>query len=211
MQHVIANPPAGSCPCRPRTWPTRPSPRALPSFKSGCSRHRESSSVRRRAGLPMLLRHDPQARPGRIPAGQLAADRGLEPGRAETARPGQVSRAAFQRHGHRSAPGSRPERFARGFQHRGPGAFQQVPDLVHLSRRVSSQLPPAGTRVPQPGPRCVRVLGLIAVQARSEPGDDDRVLGVGLIEGQVLALAGAVDQQSGGCTHTSARPRCSAS
>jgi hypothetical protein len=33
-----------------------PSPRALPSFQAGCSRQRESSSVRGRAGLPMLLR-----------------------------------------------------------------------------------------------------------------------------------------------------------
>jgi hypothetical protein len=33
-----------------------PSPRALPSFQAGCSRQRESSSMRRRAGLPMLLR-----------------------------------------------------------------------------------------------------------------------------------------------------------
>jgi len=29
---------------------------ALPSFQSGCSRHRESSWWRRRAGLPMLMR-----------------------------------------------------------------------------------------------------------------------------------------------------------
>jgi hypothetical protein len=33
-----------------------PSPRALPSFQSGCSRQRESSWWRRRAGLPMLMR-----------------------------------------------------------------------------------------------------------------------------------------------------------
>jgi hypothetical protein len=48
-----------------------PSPRALPSFQAGCSRQRESSSMRRRAGLPMLLRevsflegHSGSPRPG---------------------------------------------------------------------------------------------------------------------------------------------------
>ena len=48
-----------------------PSPRALPSFQAGCSRQRESSSVRRRAGLPMLLREvgssrDVRACPARV-------------------------------------------------------------------------------------------------------------------------------------------------
>jgi hypothetical protein len=48
-----------------------PSPRALPSFQSGSSRQRESSSVRRRAGLPMLMREvgssrDVRARPARV-------------------------------------------------------------------------------------------------------------------------------------------------
>jgi hypothetical protein len=48
-----------------------PSPRALPSFQPGCSRQRESSSVKRGAGLPMLLREvgssrDIRARPARV-------------------------------------------------------------------------------------------------------------------------------------------------
>ena len=51
-------------------------------------------------------------------------------------------------------------------------------------------------------PRCrsrapdrVRALGLITVQGRRQAGDDHRVLRVGLIERQALALAGLVDQQ----------------
>jgi Transposase len=49
--------------------------------------------------------YDPQARPGGAPAGQLPAHRGLEPGRSEPAHPGQVPRAAVQRHRQRGAPG----------------------------------------------------------------------------------------------------------
>jgi hypothetical protein len=79
-----------------------PSPRALPSLQAGCSRQRESSSMRRRAGLPMLLRevsflevHSGSPRPGLAAAaakvaasgGQCAAGAGfMRPAAAEGSR-----------------------------------------------------------------------------------------------------------------------------
>ena len=125
----------------------------------------------------------------------LATDRSLEPDRAEPAHPCQVAAAPFQRHTHRGAPGRRPEELARRFQHCRPGALQQVPDLVHVPGRITSQLQATGAQMPQPGPDRVRALGLITVQGRRQAGDDHRVLRVGLIERQALALAGLVDQQ----------------
>jgi len=54
-----------------------PSPCALPSFQAGCSRQRESSLVRRRAGLPMLMREVvPRGTFGLAPPGSWGAAAG---------------------------------------------------------------------------------------------------------------------------------------
>jgi hypothetical protein len=63
-----------------------PSPRALPSFESGCSRQRESSLERRRAGLPVLMR---EVGSSRTPSGRRPGDR---PGRRAGSRRGVCCR-----------------------------------------------------------------------------------------------------------------------
>ena len=84
---------------------------------------------------------------------------------------------------------------ARRGQHRGPGALQQIPDLVHRRRRAGGQLAAARSQVTQPRPYRIRPLRLVTAQLTGQPGDQHRVLGVGLVPGQVLALPGPVDQQ----------------
>ena len=55
-----------------------PSPRALPSFQAGFPRQRESSLVRRRAGLPLLMRE--VGSPGNVRARPARVWRGLPSG-----------------------------------------------------------------------------------------------------------------------------------
>ena len=64
-----------------------------------------------------------------------------------------------------------------------------------LAARVGDQLLAAGTQMPQPAPGLVEWLGHVAAQLRGQPGDHHRVLLVGLVEGQVLGLAGPRHQQ----------------
>jgi hypothetical protein len=95
---------------------------------------------------------DPQARALPAPPGQLAPDRGLEPRGPQAADPGQVTGAAVQHHRQRRASGRRPERAPRRAQHRRPGAFQQIPDLIHLPRRLGGQPVAARPQMAQPRP-----------------------------------------------------------
>jgi hypothetical protein len=61
------------------------------------------------------------------------------------------------------------------------------------SRRLRSQLPLAGTQVPRPRPDRIRALGLMAMQARREPGLHQRTEGTrhniaGVPGGSCLAI-----------------------
>jgi hypothetical protein len=60
---------------------------------------------------------------------------------------------------------------------------------LDLTPRVGDKLLAAGTQVPQPTPGLVNGLGDVAAQLCGQPGDQDRVLVVGLVEGQVLAAS----------------------
>ncbi|MEQ7007050.1 hypothetical protein ABN028_12805 [Actinopolymorpha sp. B17G11] len=71
-----------------------------------------------------------------------------------------------------------------------PDAFEKVAHLLDLGHRLDDQPLPAGTQVPQPAPGLLDRLGHVAAQLGGEPGDQDRVLVVGLVEGQVLATTG---------------------
>ena len=77
-------------------------------------------------------------------------------------------------------------------QHRGPGAFQQVADLVHRRRRPGRQLAAARPQVTQPRPHRIGPLRLVTAQLTRQPGDQHRVLRVRLVPGQVLTLPGPV-------------------
>ncbi len=74
-----------------------PSPRALPSFQAGCSRQRESSSVRRRAGCPcfcaryFLEGHSGSPRPGLRPPARLCFAAGGQRAGAGFMRPAAVA------------------------------------------------------------------------------------------------------------------------
>ena len=138
---------------------------------------------------------DPQARPDPAPPGQLPPHRRGEPVQAQPPYPAQVPGAPVQHYRQRRAPGHRPERAPRRGQHRRPRAFQQIPDLVHRRRRAGGQLAAARPQVTQPRPYRIRALGLVTAQLAGQPRDQHGVLGVGLVPGQVLALAGPVDQQ----------------
>ncbi len=67
---------------------------------------------------------------------------------------------------------------------------QQVADLLDLGDACGDQLLPAGAQVPQPAPRLVDRLRGIAAQLRGQPGgqpgDQHRVLLIGLVEPQIL-------------------------
>jgi hypothetical protein len=68
---------------------------------------------------------------------------------------------------------------------------------------------PASTGMPQPAPGLVDRLGHVAAQLRGQPGNQHRVLVVGLVERQVLGPA--AQAATTGCTHTNGIPRSCAS
>ena len=68
----------------------------------------------------------------------------------------------------------------------GQAHTRQVPHLLHLAAGLGDQLLPPGAQVPQPRPGLIDGLGHVAAQLRGQPGDQHRVLVVGLVEGQVL-------------------------
>src|SRR3954452_7998836 len=129
---------------------------------------------------------DPQA--GFLPAAldDLAAHCMLEPSRAQTSSAVEVTAITVQDHPHRRDPGLGPEGLLGYFQRGRPHAFEQVADLLDLAARVGDQLLAAGTQVPQPTPRLIDRFGDVAAQLRGQPGDQNRVLVVGLVERQVL-------------------------
>ena len=71
-----------------------------------------------------------------------------------------------------------------------PHALEQVADLLDARDVLIEQLLAAGTEVPQPAPGLIDRFGQVAAQLRGQPGDQDRVLVVGLVAGQVLGPAG---------------------
>jgi hypothetical protein len=130
---------------------------------------------------------DPQRRLLAATLEDLAADRAFEPGQPEPAGAGQVAAVTAADHGHRRRPRRRPERVPSGVQRRRPHALQQGADLLHLGDHVDDQLLAAHAEVPQPTPGLVDRLRDVAAQLPGQPGDQHRVLVVGLVEGQVLA------------------------
>jgi hypothetical protein len=133
---------------------------------------------------------DPQRGFLPAPPGDLASHRMLEPRGAQTSGAVEVPAVAVQDHRHCRDPGLGPERLPGGVQSGRPDALEQVTDLLDLAARVDDQFLTAGTQVPQPTPGLVDGLGDVAAQPCGQPGDQDRVLVVGLVEGQVLTAPG---------------------
>ena len=146
--------------------------------------------------------HDPQRRFLPAPLEDLAADGLLEPGRAEAPGAGQVAAVALADHAHRGGPGPGPERLLRGVQRRRPDALEQGAHLLDLGDHLDDQLLAAGTEVPQPAPRLIDRLRDVAAQLRGQPGDQHRVLLIGLVDGQVLAAPRPRGQRSAAHTRT---------
>ena len=133
---------------------------------------------------------DPQAGADLPAAGELLADRVLEPGRPQPAGAGEVAAVAGHDHVHRSDPGVGLERLLGGGDGGGPDALEQVADLLDAGDVLIQELLAAGSEVAQPAPGLIDRFGQVAAQLRGQPGDQHRVLVVGLVGGQVLALAG---------------------
>jgi len=116
-------------------------------------------------------------------------------GIAEPTDAGGVALVAGQHHAHRGPEGHRVQRLGGGVQHGRPGALQQVAQLLAAGTGGGGELDAAGAELPQPGPDLVSTLGQVAAQLTHQPGDHHGVFGVGLGTGEVLAFAGAGDQQ----------------
>lgn len=65
---------------------------------------------------------------------------------------------------------------------------------LQVGRRPIWRAPPCAQMV-QPCPHRVRPFGLVTAQFTGQPRNQHRIPGIGFVAGQVLALAGAVDQQ----------------
>lgn len=129
------------------------------------------------------------------PARHFAVDRLQKPRKPH---PGQTFRpavAALKHHRQRGAPAVRFERFARAAQHRRPGAFQQVAQLLHVRGGLGDQPFPPSAQVPQSRPVFLCPFRHVAAQVTDQPGDQHGILVVGLVPGVVLALACPADQQ----------------
>ena len=125
------------------------------------------------------------ARRGRRSRGVPRASNRARPEAAGAGRGRRRRGRRITRHGRR--PGLGPERLLGGVQRGRPHALEQVADLLDLADRLGDQLFAAGAQVPQPAPGLVDRLRDVAAQLRGQPGDQHRVLLVGLVEGQVLA------------------------
>jgi len=82
------------------------------------------------------------------------------------------------------------ERLLGGGDGGGPHALEQVPDLLDAGDVLIEELLAAHTEMTQPAPGLIDRFGQVAAQLRGQSGDQHRVLVVGLVGGQVLALAG---------------------
>ena len=131
---------------------------------------------------PEHLADDPQARLGLPATDHLGAHQPGEPVQPEPTGAGQVPVVAGHDHGQRGDPGRRLERLRGRLQRCGPYALEQVADLLHAPGVRLQQLLPPGAQVPQPPPRRVDRLRQVAAQLSGQPGDQDRVLVVGLID-----------------------------
>lgn len=138
---------------------------------------------------------DPQVRSKSLPLREFSTDGSGEARFAESSKPARVARAPLQHDGQRGAPRLGPERARRGVEHGRPDALEQVPQLLHRARRVGRQRCPSGAQVPQPSPRGVDALGLVAATLRSQPSDERGVFRIGLVPGEVLGFAGSPDEQ----------------
>ena len=124
------------------------------------------------------------------PAQDQTAHRLLEAGWAEAAGSGEVAAVAVDDDAQRGGPGAGAERLPGGVQRDRPDAVEQVAHLLELATDLGEQLVAAGAEVPQPGPRLIDRFRFVAAQLGRQPGDEDRVFLVGLIDGQVLGPPG---------------------
>ena len=114
----------------------------------------------------------------------------LEAGRPQPAGAGEVAAVPGHDHVHRRKPGAGLERLLGGGDGGRPDALEQVADLLDARDVLIEELLAAHSEVAQSAPRLVDGFGQVAAQLRGQPGDQHRVLVVGLVGGQVLALAG---------------------
>ena len=125
----------------------------------------------------MIRRH------GRIPPHRGSSRRTAAVNRSRPRRRTRPRSPAHRTRHHRQrrAPAHRPERAPRCGQHRRPGAFGQIPDLVHRRRRAGRQLAAARPQVTQPRLHRIGPLRLITAQLTGQPRDQHRVLRVRLV------------------------------
>jgi len=126
---------------------------------------------------------------GFLPAvlGDLASDRGLEPGQTQLSGAGQVAAVTIDDHRHRRSPGTGLERLLRGLQRCRPDTLEQCTDLLDLADHVDHQLLATRPEMTQPAPRLIDRFRDIAAQFGREPRDQHRVLLIGLVERQILS------------------------
>ena len=132
---------------------------------------------------------DPLAGPLPAATGELSTDGVLEPGRAQPAGAGEVAAVAGPDHVQGGHPGVGLEGLPGGGDGGGPDALEQVADLLDAGDVLVEELLASHPEVAQPAPGLVDGFGQVAAQLRGQPGDQDGVLVVGLVGGQVLALA----------------------
>lgn len=137
---------------------------------------------------PQLVQ-DSQARLAPAPPDDFGADLVFEPVLAQASGTAEVTVIAEHQHPHRGDPGDRLERLLRRGEGGWPHAFEQVADLLDAAGVRVQQLGAAGTQVTQPASGLIDRLRQVATQTRHQPRDQDRVLVVGLVVGQILGLA----------------------
>jgi hypothetical protein len=86
-------------------------------------------------------------------------------------------------------PGAGPERLFGGVRRGRPDAFEQGTHLLYLADLLDDELCAAGTQVPQPSPGLVDRFRDVAPQLRGQAGDQNGVVLVGLVDGEVLGAA----------------------
>ena len=171
--------PSGSR-CRP-AWSWRgPSPsitQAIRSNAAGRCARTPAGSVRA-ANRRRTIRRQGRCPPRRVTSLRTARSNRAGP---EAAGAVQVPAVTVDDHGQGGDPGGGAERPVRGLQGGGPHALEQVADLLDARHVLLDQLLAAGAQVPQPPPGLVDRFGQVAAQLAGQPGDQDRVLVVGLV------------------------------
>jgi hypothetical protein len=81
-----------------------------------------------------------------------------------------------------------------GAQHRGPGALQQVPQLLAGGAGEQELVVAAGAQMPQPAPVPLELVRHVAAQFGDLLGDDRGVFEVRAVPGEVLVLPATVHQ-----------------